>query len=67
MAGNELHDDLIVFDGLIVANWGRSVFADMRAGGLAGANCTCCVWENFAETMANIGRWKSWIVQSRHS
>jgi membrane dipeptidase len=61
MAGNELHDELIVFDGLIVSNWGRSVFADMRAGGLTGANCTCCVWENFSGTMANIARWKSWI------
>ena len=64
MAGKNLHDDLIVFDGLIVANWGRSVFEDMRAGGLTGANCTCCVWENFAGTMANIARWKSWIDEN---
>jgi membrane dipeptidase len=64
MAGNELHDELIVFDGLIVSNWERSVFADMRAGGLAGANCTCCVWENFAGTMTNIARWKAWIAEN---
>ena len=64
MAGNELHDEMIVFDGLIVSNWERSVFEDMRAGGLTGANCTCCVWENFAGTMANIARWKSWIDEN---
>ena len=64
MAGNELHDEMIVFDGLIVSNWERSVFEDMRTGGLTGANCTCCVWEDFAGTMANIARWKSWIDEN---
>jgi Membrane dipeptidase (Peptidase family M19) len=64
MAGKNLHDELIVFDGLIVSNWQRSVFEDMRAGGLTGANCTCCVWENFAGTMANIARWKAWITEN---
>jgi membrane dipeptidase len=64
MAGKDLHDEMFVFDGLIVSNWGRSVFEDMRAGGLTGANCTCCVWENFAGTMANIARWKAWIAEN---
>jgi membrane dipeptidase len=64
MAEKNLHDELIVFDRLIVSNWQRSVFEDMRAGGLTGANCTCCVWENFAGTMANIVRWKSWIDEN---
>ena len=53
-----LHDDLIVFDGLIVSNWSRKIFENMREGGLTGANCTCCVWENFAGTMQNIAEWK---------
>ena len=53
-----LHDDLIVFDGLIVSNWSRKIFENMREGGLTGANCTCCVWENFAGTMQNIADWK---------
>lgn len=61
MAAKTLHDDLIVFDGLIVSNWSRAVFEDMRAGGLTGANCTCCVWENFTDTMRNIARWKGWL------
>lgn len=51
----------LVFDGLIVANWGPDVFRDMRHGGLAGANCTCCVWENFADTMRNIAAWNGWF------
>ncbi len=61
MAPGKLHDDLIVFDGLIVANWSREVFADMRRGGVTAANCTCCIWEGFQATMDNIARWKSWF------
>lgn len=51
-------DDLTIFDGLIISNWGRPVFEEMAAGGLAGANCTCAVWEGFEATMGNIARWK---------
>ena len=43
MSGAGIHTDLIVFDGLIVSNWSREIFEDMREGGLTGANCTCCV------------------------
>lgn len=55
------HEDLIVFDRLIIANWSAEVFADMHSGGLTGANCTCCVWEGFAATMASIARWNAWF------
>ena len=58
MSKASLYDDLIVFDGLIVSNWSREIFENMREGGLTGANCTCCVWENFAGTMQNIAEWK---------
>jgi len=58
---SRLHDDIVVFDGLIVSDFGPDVFADMRRGGITAANCTCCVWENFAETMRNIARWKKWF------
>ena len=64
MSGAGIHTDLIVFDGLIVSNWSREIFEDMREGGLTGANCTCCVWENFAETMRNISDWKAWIEEN---
>ena len=52
------HDDMVVIDGLIVSKWSRSVFADMRRGGLTAANCTCSVWEGFEATMRNIAQWK---------
>ena len=35
-----LHDDAILIDGLIISRW-RSVFEEMRAGGVTAANCTC--------------------------
>jgi membrane dipeptidase len=53
-----LHDELIVIDGLIISKWSRSVFEDMRKGGLTAANCTCSVWEGFEGTMRNIAEWK---------
>ena len=56
-----LHRDATVFDGLIVSNWSREVFEDMRRGGLTAANCTCCIWEGFADTMKNIARWNTWF------
>jgi membrane dipeptidase len=58
MNPDELHRDAIVIDGLIIANWSRGVFEDMRRGGLTAANCTCCVWENFRGAMDNIAAWK---------
>ena len=56
-----LHEELIVIDGLIVSNWSADVFADMRKGGLTAANCTCCVWEGFVDTMDNVARWNGWF------
>ena len=53
-----LHQDLIVIDGLIVSNFSRPVFEDMRNGGVTAANCTCSVWEGFRATMDNIASWK---------
>ena len=57
------HDDAVIFDGLIVSNWGEAVFRDMRRGGLTGANCTCSVWEGFRDTMLNIGQWNRWVAE----
>lgn len=58
---DNLHRDLIVFDGLIVSNWSRPVFEDMRRGGVTGANCTVSVWEGFQATMGNIANFKRWL------
>jgi len=72
MRMGELHRELVVFDGLIVSNWSRPVFEDMRRGGVTAANCTVSVWEGFQGTMDNVARFKRWfrehgdlIVQAR--
>ena len=58
-----LHDAAIVIDGLIISNFSRDIFQDMRRGGITAANCTCCVWEGFTETMRNVARWKRWFEE----
>jgi membrane dipeptidase len=60
----DLHQRSIVIDGLIVSNFDRSVFEDMRRGGITAANCTCCIWENFTETMRNVVRWQRWFREN---
>lgn len=60
-----VHERSTVVDGLIISNFDRSVFEDMRRGGITAANCTCCVWENFTETMRNVMRWKAWFREHR--
>jgi membrane dipeptidase len=61
MNSADLHRELTVVDGLVVANFGRAIFEDMRRGGLTAANCTCSIWEGFRATMDNVARWKGWI------
>jgi membrane dipeptidase len=53
-----LHQNAVVIDGLIIANFGREVFEDMRRGGITAANCTCSIWEGFRGSMENIAKWK---------
>jgi membrane dipeptidase len=61
---SSLHKNSIVVDGLVVSKFDRSVFEDMRAGGITAANCTCCVWEEFTETAANVARWKRMLREN---
>ena len=60
----DLHTSLIAFDGLNVSKWSRTVFLDMRRGGLTAANSTCSIWENFQATMNNIAAWKKMIREN---
>lgn len=55
------HEEIIVIDGLIVANFSRDIFEDMHRGGITAANCTCSVWEGFKPTMDNIATWKKYF------
>ena len=63
MKTKTLHDELVVFDGLIVSNWDRKIFEDMKAGGVTAANCTCAVWEDFRGTMQNVAQWHQWFEE----
>jgi membrane dipeptidase len=53
-----LHEDAIVIDGLNVSEWTPEVFESMRRAGVTAANCTCCIWEGFEESMRELARWK---------
>ena len=53
--------DTIIIDGLVVSKFSRELFEDMARGGVTAANCTCSVWENFSQTMANISQWNQWF------
>ena len=53
--------DTIIIDGLVVSKFSRELFEDMAPGGVTAANCTCSVWENFSQTMANISQWNQWF------
>lgn len=61
LRADDLHTRLTVVDGLIVSDFNREIFQDMRRGGITAANCTCCIWEGFTATMRNIMQWKTWF------
>lgn len=56
---DSLHDSLLVVDGLNISRFDRSVFEDLRRGGVTAANCTCSIWENFRDSMDQVARWQA--------
>ena len=56
-----LHDNSIIIDGLNISKFERSVFEDMRKGGVTAVNCTVSVWESFQKTVDNIAEMKQQI------
>ncbi|MBW1713329.1 MAG: dipeptidase [Deltaproteobacteria bacterium] len=52
-----VHNSAIVIDGLEVSKFERSVFENMRQGGLTAVNCTVSILENFRQTVGNIRWW----------
>ncbi len=56
-----LHENSIIIDGLNISKFDRSVFEDMRRGGITAANCTVSVWESFTKTVDNIALMKAQI------
>lgn len=64
MDASRLHADAVVFDGLIISNWGRPVFEAMHAGGLTAANCTASwPYRRGPETFRDLARWRGWFEQ----
>ena len=58
---SNLHDSSIIIDGLNISKFERSVFEDMRKGGVTAVNCTVSVWEDFQKTIDNIAEMKQQI------
>ncbi|MBT5955225.1 MAG: membrane dipeptidase [Candidatus Marinimicrobia bacterium] len=52
-----LHQESIVIDGLQYSNWDRTIFQQLRQGGVSAVHVTIAYWENTMETLRNIGRW----------
>ena len=62
---NSIHNNSVVVDGLVVSNFNRAVFEDMRAGGVTAANCTCCIWEGFEKAALNVSRFKRILRENK--
>lgn len=58
---NKVYAGSIVFDGLNICNWSRELFEQWRLGGITGVSCTCGLWENFRDSIANVIQWRRWF------
>lgn len=59
-----LHEQAIVIDGLQTCNWSRSIFEQMREGGLTAVNCASLIWENFRAGIDYVSRWKRFLREN---
>jgi membrane dipeptidase len=59
-----LHDSAIIFDGLQTCNWSRSIFEEMRAGGITAVNCASLLWENFHDGIDYVAQWKRFLREN---
>ncbi len=60
----KLHNQAIVIDGLQTCQWNRSIFEDMRAGGLTAVNVSSVIWENFREGIGYVSEWKRFLREN---
>lgn len=60
----KLHDGAIIVDGLQTCQWSRSIFEEMRAGGLTAVNVSSLLWENFREGIGYVSEWKRFIREN---
>ena len=60
----KLHDGAIIVDGLQTCQWSRSIFEEMRAGGLTAVNVSSLLWENFREGIGYVSEWKRFLREN---
>ena len=53
-----LHGNSVVIDALEYSNWDRSLFEELRAGGLTAVHVTIAYWEDARVTLSAFGRWQ---------
>ncbi|NRA70819.1 MAG: membrane dipeptidase [Gammaproteobacteria bacterium] len=58
-----MHKDLIVIDGLQYSNWNRTIFEQLRAGGVTMVHVTIVYHEQIRETLLRISDWNRQFEQ----
>ncbi len=58
-----LHRRAVVFDGLSTCNWSRSIFEEMRTGGVTAVNAASVLWEDLRGGLDNISAWKAMFAE----
>ncbi|OIN12308.1 dipeptidase [Oceanisphaera psychrotolerans] len=53
----ELHNDMIVIDGLQYSNWSREIFEQLREGGVTMVHATIVYHEQIRETLMRVAEW----------
>ena len=61
---NALHKDLIVIDGLQYSNWNRTIFEQLRDGGVTMVHATIVYHEQIRETLLRIAEWNRLFEQN---
>ncbi len=59
-----LHARAVVFDGLSTCNWSRTIFEEMRAGGVTAVNAASVLWEDLRGGLDNITAWKMMLEEN---
>ena len=49
---------MVLIDGLQYCKWDRSVFEDLRAGGVSAVHATVAYWESARETLSRLAQWQ---------
>jgi membrane dipeptidase len=53
----------VVFDGLSTCNWSRTIFEEMRAGGVTAVNAASVLWEDLRGGLDTITAWKRMFTE----